>query len=282
MREVVVVTDTTATIPKELLETLDIRVVPLILNLGGRSYLDGIDMTPEVFYNLMRTSEELPKTSSPSIGEFVRVYAAAGKDAANILSIHLPANLSAIYTTALKASELVDGPRIQVIDSRTVSMAQGFVVLEAARKAAQGASLAEVTERAREIAGRVHIYVMLETLEYLHRGGRIGDAAALLGGILQIKPVVYVLDGQVKPLAKPRTREKGMQCMLKEMEKEVGGRPVHAAIVQADAMEEAVILKQQVAERFDCRELYLTEFTPVMGAHSGPGILGIAFYVENH
>ena len=282
MREVVVVTDTTATIPEELLEALDIRVVPLILNLGGRSYQDGVDITPEVFYNLMRTSEELPKTSSPSIGEFVRVYAAAGKDAASILSIHLPANLSAIYTTALKASELVDGPHIQVIDSRTVSMAQGFIVLEAARKAAQGASLAEVVERAREIAGRVKIYVMLDTLEYLHRGGRIGDAAALLGGLLQIKPVVYVLDGQVKPLAKPRTREKGMECMLNEMEKEVGSQPVHAAIVQADAMEEAIVLKQQVAERFDCRELYLTEFTPVMGAHSGPGILGVAFYVENH
>jgi DegV family protein with EDD domain len=210
------------------------------------------------------------------------VYAAAGKDAVSILSIHLPANLSAIYTTALKASELVDGPHIQVIDSRTVSMAQGFIVLEAARKAAQGASLAEVVERAREIAGRVKIYVMLDTLEYLHRGGRIGDAAALLGGLLQIKPVVYVLDGQVKPLAKPRTREKGMECMLNEMEKEVGSQPVHAAIVQADAMEEAIVLKQQVAERFDCRELYLTEFTPVMGAHSGPGILGVAFYVENH
>jgi DegV family protein with EDD domain len=280
MKKIAVVTDSSSTIPKELQQELDIHVVPLLLNLSGHSYEDGIDIAPDHFYQMMRTSSELPTTSSPSIGDFVRVYAAAGREAAGIVSIHLPDNLSAVYITALKASELVDGPQIHVMDSRTVSMAQGFVVVAAARKAASGATLGEVVSYAQKIAQRVRIYVMLETLEYLHRGGRIGDAASLLGSILQIKPVLYVLDGQVKPLAKPRTRERGIQMMLREMEKEVDKRPIHAAIVQADARTEAEDFRQQVADRFDCKELYVTEFTPAMGAHAGPGILGVAFYVD--
>lgn len=273
-------TDSSATIPKELLEELDIHVVPLLLNLNGKIYHDGIDITPDEFYRRMRITDSLPTTSTPSIGDFVRVYAQVGNEAAGIVSIHLPPNLSGVYTAAQKASELVDGPPILVMNSSTVSMAQGFVVVAAARKAATGASLEEVVAHAKDVARRVRIYVMLETLEYLHRGGRIGEAASLLGSLLKIKPVLYVLDGQVKPLSKPRTREKGMQMMIQAMEKEVGKQPIHAAIVQADARQEAERFRQLVAERFNCLELFISEFTPVMGAHSGPGILGVAFYAE--
>jgi DegV family protein with EDD domain len=203
-----------------------------------------------------------------------------GNESIGIVSIHLPPNLSGVYITALKATELVDSPPILVIDSRTVSMAQGFVVVASARKATEGASLEEVADYAKHVAQKVRIYVMLETLEYLHRGGRIGEAASLLGSLLHIKPVLYVLDGNVKPLGKPRTRAAGMRLMLREMEKEIGKKPLHAAIVQADAPEEAEHFRQRVAERFNCLELFVSEFTPVLGAHSGPGILGVAFYVE--
>lgn len=278
MKKVAVVTDSSATIPREFLQELDICVVPLLLNLDGKIYQDGIDITPDEFFRQMRMSASLPSTSTPSIGDFVRVYAQLGNESAGIVSIHLPPNLSGVYLAAQKASELVDGPPILVMDSGTVSMAQGFIVVEAARKAAEGASLEEVADYARLIAQRVRIYVMLETLEYLHRGGRIGDAASLLGSLLHIKPVLYVLGGKVKPLGKPRTRKGGMEMMIREMEKEVGNKPIHAAIVQADAPEEAEHFRQLVAERFNCLELFVTEFTPVMGAHSGPGILGVAFY----
>jgi DegV family protein with EDD domain len=280
MKKVAVVTDSSATIPRELLEELDIHVVPLLLNLEGKIYTDGVDITPTEFFQQMRRCEKLPTTSTPSIGDFVRVYARLGDASLGIISIHLPSNLSGVYLSALKASELVDGPPILVMDSRTVSMAQGFVVIAAARKAAEGASLEEVAEHARQVARRVRIYVMLETLEYLHRGGRIGEAASLLGSLLHIKPVLSVLDGQVKPLGTPRTRKSGMQMMLREMEKEAGSKPIHAAIVQADAPQEAQQFKQLVQERLNCLELYVAEFTPVMGAHSGPGILGVAYYVE--
>lgn len=280
MKRVVVVTDSNATIPEALVRELDIRVAPILLNLAGRTYRDGVDMTPDEFYRILRTTTHVPTTSSPSMGDFVRVFAAAGQEAAGIVAIVLPPQLSGIHNLAVMASQLVDGPPIRVVDSGTAAMAQGFVVLEAARAAAAGADLEEVVARAKEVASRVRFYAVLETLEYLHRGGRIGAAAAWAGSVLQITPVLRVLHGQVEPFARPRTRRRAIQVMLDEMARQVGDRPVHAAICQADALEEAEDLKRRVEELFDCTELYVTEFTPVMGAHAGPGLLGIAFYVD--
>jgi DegV family protein with EDD domain len=280
MGRVLVVTDSNATLPETLVRELGIRVVPIVLNLGGRSYRDGIDITTYEFYRLLRSTPHIPTTSAPSMDGFVRVYAAAGPEVVGIVVIVLPPQLSAVHDVALMASQLVEGPPIRVIDSGTAAMAQGFVVLEAARAAAVGAGLEEVVARAEEVASKVRLYAALETLEYLHRGGRIGGAAAWLGSVLQITPVLQALDGRVEPVARPRTRRRAIQVMLDEMARHVGDRPVHVAICQADALEEAMDLKRCVQERFDCSELYVTEFTPVMGAHAGPGLLGIAFYVD--
>jgi DegV family protein with EDD domain len=280
MKKVVVVTDSSATLPQHLVRQLDIRVVPILLNLNGHSYRDGADLTPTEFYDLLRSSKHIPTTSAPSVGDFLRVYAAAAREASGIVTIHIPPQLSAIYNTAVLASQLIDGVPIRVVDSRSVAMAQGFVVLEAARAAAAGADLDAVVARTEEMAAKVQFFATLETLEYLHRGGRIGGAAALVGSALQIKPILYLVDGRVEPFAKPRTRRKAIQCMLQSMEEQVGDRPVHAAVMHAGAAGEAEDLRQQVAGRFDCVELYATEFTPVMGAHAGPGLLGVAFYVD--
>jgi DegV family protein with EDD domain len=280
MKRVVVVTDSSATVPQHLVQQLGIRVVPILLNLNGHSYHDGVDLTPAEFYDLLRSSRHIPTTSAPSMGDFLRVYAAAAREASGIVAIHLPPRLSAIYNTAVLAGQLIDGVPIRIVDSRSAAMAQGFVVLEAARAAAAGGDLEAVIARAEEVAAKVQLLATLETLEYLHRGGRIGGAAALVGSALQIKPILYLVDGQVQPFAKPRTRHKAIQCMLQSMAEQVGDRPVHAAVMQAAAAEEAEDLRQQVAQRLDCVELYVTEFTPVMGAHAGPGLLGVAFYVD--
>jgi len=280
MNRVVVVTDSSVTIPKNLVKELDIRIVPLLLTFRGQTFRDGVDITPGELYRWLRANKHIPTTSAPSVGDFVRVYATAGREASGIVSIHLPLCLSATYETARMASQLVDGPQIRIVDSQSVSMAQGFVVVEAARAAAAGADLDAVVARAKEVDAKVRFFAVLETLEYLHRGGRIGGAAALLGSVLQIKPILHLVDGQVEPLAKPRTRRKAIRYMLQAMAEQVGSRPVHAAILQADAAQEAEALKQRVAEQFDCLELYVTEFTPVMGAHAGPGVLGLAFYVD--
>jgi DegV family protein with EDD domain len=280
MKRVTVVTDSVATVPEPLLRELDIRVVPVVLNLAGRSYRDGVDITPDEFYRLLRTNGNLPTTSAPSVGDFVRVYAAAAPESSAILSIHVPAHLSAIIEAATVASRLIDDVPIRILDARSPTMAEGFVVLEAARAAAAGGDLEAVTARAEEIIPKVRFYAMLDTLDYLYRGGRIGGAAALLGAMLQIKPVVHLVDGRVEPLARPRTRRRGTEIMIREMAAAAGGRPVHAAVMQGDARPEAEVLRDRLAREFDCTELYMTEFTPVMGAHAGPGLLGIAYYVD--
>lgn len=280
MSKVLVVTDSSAVIPAELVEKLGIQVVPIILNLNGRSYRDSIDITPGEVYQRLRTSEELPTTAAPSVGDFVRVYASAAQQVTGIVSIHLPPALSATYNVALTSSQLLDGVPIRIVDSRSVAMGQGFVVLEAARAAAAGAPLDAVVARAEQVAHQVHVLATLDTLEYLHRGGRIGGAAALMGAMLQIKPVVSVAGGVVSPFSKPRTKSRAIRVMVEEMARRVEDRPLHVSVLHGDAPDEAEVLRQTIDERFNCVELYTTEFTPVMGVHAGAGVLGVAFYTE--
>jgi DegV family protein with EDD domain len=280
MNQVAVVTDSSANLPGDLAQELNIRIVPVLLTFEGQTLRDGVDITPGQVYRWLRANKHIPTTSSPSVGDFVRVYAAAGREADGIVSIHLSPRFSATYNTAVAASQLVDHVPIRVVNCHTVAMGQGFVVLEAARAAAAGADLEAVIARATAVAAKTNLLATLGTFEYLYRGGRIGGAATLLGTMLQIKPIVYVADGHVDVFAKPRTKARAIRLMLQRMAEVADGRPLHVAILQADVPDEAEALRQQVTERFDCAELYVTEFTPVMGAHSGPGVLGVAFYAE--
>jgi DegV family protein with EDD domain len=280
MNRVIVVTDSSATVPAKLVQELDIRVVPIILALDGHSFRDGEEITPLDVYHWLRESKHLPTTASPSVGDFLRVYYAAAQEASAIVSIHLSPRLSATYNVAVAASQLIENVPIHVVDCHTAAMAQGFVAIEAARAAARGAGPEAVVARAEEVAAKVNLLATLDTLEYLYRGGRIGGAAALAGAMLQIKPVLYVADGQVGVLAKPRTHTRAIRVMLERMADQVDGHRLHAAVMHADVPEEAEALRQQVAQRFNCTELYVTELTPVMGAHTGPGVLGVVFYSE--
>lgn len=280
MSKIVIVTDSSANVPAHLVRELDIRIVPILLALNGQSFRDGVDITAGEVYRWQRTSRQLPTTSAPSIGDFLRVYASAGQDASGIVSIHLPPKLSATYSTALAASQLVDGTPIRVVNCHTVAMGQGFVALEAARAAAAGADLETVVARAKEVASKMTVLATIDTLEYLYRGGRIGGAAALVGTMLQIKPILYVEDGYVDVFSRPRTKSKALRTILSQVAERVDGQPLHAAILHAGVPEEAEALRQQVASRFNCVELYVTEMTPVMGAHTGPGVVGIIFYTD--
>jgi DegV family protein with EDD domain len=280
MRKVAIVTDSTATLPENLLQELNIHVVPALLLYGSQTYRDGVDITPGEVYRRLRAGQQIPTSAAPSVGDFLRVYTAVGREASGILSIHMSPQLSATYNVAIMASQLVDGVPIRVYDCQTAAIGQGFVALEAARAAASGATLDKVLARAEEVAGKTNILFTLDTFEYLHRGGRIGGAAALVGTMLQIKPVLHLDGGQVDVLRKPRTKPKALRLILQRITDQVGNRPLHVAILHADAPQEAENLRQRVAERFDCVELYVTEFTPVMGAHTGPGLLGVAFYPE--
>jgi DegV family protein with EDD domain len=280
MRKVVVVTDSSANIPARLAQQLDIHIVPILLALNGQSFRDGVDITAGDVYRWLRTSKQLPTTSAPSIGDFLRVYASAAEEASGIVSIHLSPKLSATLNTAVAASQLIDGTPIRVINCQTVAMGQGFVALEAARAAASGADLEAVVARAEEVAKKMTLLATLDTLEYLYRGGRIGGAAALMGTLLQIKPILFVADGYVDVFSRPRTKSKALQTILNQVAQETDGQPLHAAILHAGVPDEAEALRERVSARFTCTELYVTEMTPVMGAHTGPGVLGIVFYTD--
>lgn len=280
MDKAVVVTDSSASIPANLVRELDIRIVPILLIMGGHTFRDGQDISAEEVYDWIRSDKPPPTTGSPSTADFVRIYSAAAATAVGIASIHISPELSGIYNAARVASRQFSHVPIRVVDCRTAAMGQGFAVLEAARAAAAGADLETVVARAEEVSARMNLLATIDTLEYLHRGGRIGGPAALLGTVLQIKPVLCVTDGRVELFARPRTKARAVWTMLEQIGHAAQMGALHVAILHADAQSEAQQLAEEVVHRFNCVELYVTPLTPVMGAHTGPGVLGVAYYVD--
>jgi DegV family protein with EDD domain len=280
LRRVAIVTDSTVGLPAELVEELKIHVVPVLLIQDGQVFRDGVDITPTEVYRRLRAGEAAFTSAAPPIPEFQRVYRAAARGASGVLSIHMSPGLSSTYGAALAASESVEGVPMVVFNCNTAAIGQGFVVLEAARAAATGAPLEVVVRRAEEISAKIQCLFTLDTFEYLRKSGRMGGAAALMGTLLQIRPVLYLPQGTVEVFARPRTKPRAIQLILQQMAEQPQDRPMHAGIAHADVQREAEDLRRTVDERFHPAELLLTEFTPVVGAHTGPGLIGIAFYTE--
>jgi len=286
MKKVAILTDSTCCLPPELVEQYDICVVPLEIIYEGKSYRDGIDMTPGEVYKIMRKRQNMPTTSTASAGDFLNAYRQLGQEAESILCITLTSLQSMTFDAASAAREIakeeLPNTAVEVFDSRAVSGALGFIVLEAARAASQGAELTQVAETARNMMGKVNFLAMLDTLYYLARLGRIARAAAWAGSLLSMKPIVEHSPaiGETTPVARPRTRRKAVERMLEIMAQRMGDPKVHVMVHHADELEEAEKLAAEIKSRFNCVELHLTEFTPVMGVHTGPGLLAIAFYAD--
>ncbi|MEA3459142.1 MAG: DegV family protein [Chloroflexota bacterium] len=281
MGKVSIVTDSLADIPAGLVEKYNIHVIPILVMFGQETFRDGVDITPEEFYRRFRESDELPTTAVPSMIEFVKLYQKLGQEADGIVSIHISEHLSATVETAKVASKELPEIPIRVIDAHSTTMAQGFVALEAAKVAAAGGDLKKVAARAEEMIPKVHVMAMVPTLKYLHRTGRIGRAEYLAGSLLKINPILHIArDGIVEALEKPRTKAKALKRLLEMTEEMIGSNPAHIAVVHADALDEAERLRKKVDSRFNCVELFITEFTPVLGTHTGPGVVGLAFWAE--
>jgi len=281
--KVAVITDSVACLPPGLAEKYAIEVVPIELHFGDKLYRDGVDLSPTEFYTLFRQAEELPITTAALPGSFLEAYHKASQRAPNILCISLSAKLSGMFNSAQLAVERLDGAlpntNIRVLDCGTAAAAQGLVVLAAARAAASGEDLTDVIETAKSVMQRVRLFVMLDTLRYLVKGGRAPKVAGLATSLLRIKPILTIANGEAAPVTNPRTIPGAMKRILELMgQKIVMGQPLHVAVMHADARDKAVALRDQISSRFNCSELFLTEFTPVMGAHTGPGVIGVAFY----
>jgi DegV family protein with EDD domain len=284
--KVAIITDSSACIPQELVEKYSIQLVPMNVIFGAQTYQDGIDITPSEFYTLLRQAKELPATSHSSPGAHLEAYRRASLRADNILCITLSSKFSGQFNSARVAMEMAKDSlpdvTIKVLDCGTAAAAQGLVVLAAARAAASGQSLTGVIKTATSVAKGVSLLAMVDTLDYLVKGGHVRRAAALASSMLRIKPIFTLNEGDARPVTNARTTLGAIKRMVKLMgQKIVAGQLLYVAVMHADALDEALVLRDRISSRFDCTELLITEFTPVMGVHIGPGLIGIAFYCGN-
>jgi DegV family protein with EDD domain len=285
VNKVTVVTDSIACLPTELVDQYRIRVVPMNVLFDGKLYRDSIDISPAEIYQMLEKAPERFTTSPPSPGQFLEVYRELSEQAESILCIVISSKLSTLHDAAQVAKGLAEqehiGTRIEVLDSQTSAAGQGFIALAAARAAAEGKSLAEVIDTAERVRERVIVFGLLDTIRYIHRTGRIPKMAALIGSVLNIKPIFAISGGVVHFAGVTRTRNKGLERLLRMMRKKAGTNPLHVAVMHGSVPEEAEKLKERVLSEFDCTEIWLTEFTPIMGYAAGAGVLALAFYTED-
>jgi DegV family protein with EDD domain len=274
---VAVVTDSTAYLPSELTEGYGIHVVPLYVILPGRSGREGLDIGPADVARALAVRGQTVSTSRPTPGDFVAAYRLAlASGAERLVSVHLSAELSGTSDAARLAASQVGEHIVTVVDSRSAAMGCGFAVLAAARSAAAGADAAEVAEAARRTASETSTFFVVDTLEHLRRGGRIGAAAAVLGSALAVKPVLHVKDGRVVPLEKVRTAARANNRLVQRAVEVAGEGPVSVAVHHLAAEERAERLAAELRERLPAlRELHVSELGAAIGAHVGPGAVGV-------
>jgi DegV family protein with EDD domain len=274
---VAVVTDSTAYLPAELIEGYGIHVVPLYVVLPGRSGREGIDIGPEDVARTLSQRGQTVSTSRPTPGDFLAVYRRALEAGADqLVSVHLSGELSGTSDAARLAASQVGEHLVTVVDSRSAAMGCGFAVLAAARSAAAGADGAEVAENARRTAAQTSTFFVVDTLEHLRRGGRIGAAAAVLGSALAVKPILHVKDGRVVPLEKVRTAARANNRLVQRAVDAAGDGAVSIAVHHLAAGERAERLATELRERLPAlRELHVSELGAAIGAHVGPGAVGV-------
>ncbi len=276
---VAIVTDSTACLPPDLAERYGIEIVPVHLVVGGQSYADSATADTSGFYERLRSSGEQATTAAPSPGVYLEAIERAAQRAESVLVITVSAQFSAMYDSARVAVDQF-GERGRLLDSRNAAMAQGFVVLEAARLADEGAAVDDVVRRAEEMTGRVTLLAMLDTLSFLARSGRVPRVAAWAAGAFQVKPIVRFVAGDIRRLAQPRTRRRGLDKMAAVFADLTADRPTHLAVHHANAPADADRLLNQIRQSTNLTESHITEFTQVMGVHTGPGLVALAWWCE--
>jgi DegV family protein with EDD domain len=278
MARIGVVTDSIADLPQDLYRENNIEVVPVSVLFGDEVYKDQVDLTTEEFFEKLKTSDVMPTTSQPSPASFLAVYKRMLENYDHIISIHVSSKLSGTYQSALIARETLGSSAIEVIDSGQASTCQGFVALAAARAVAAGRELNEIRRVVRHFMDNVKLLFTVDTLRYLEKNGRIGKASALLGGLLSIKPVISLGEGEVIPVDRVRGAGRVLPRVMELMSQWVGSRkPLHVAVIHGDSPDRAKEWKAEVERRFVCAEVFISKCGPVVGTHTGPGSIGVAW-----
>ncbi len=279
-----IVTDSTACIPPELAAELRIETIPLFLAFEDEVYQDGISEQASEFYERLRTTQAPPTTSAPSPGAYAEAILRAGRDADAVACFTVSRQFSAMYDSAAQGAALAreQAPQldVRVLDSQAAAMAQGFVVLEAARAAADGAPIDECVRRAEELMPQVQLLVVLDTLVYLARTGRVPRLIVWAASPLQLKPIVEFQGGSYRPVTMVRTMRRASDRLYQLLERRVQGKELHVCVQHTNVPEGAAVLAERVRTSLQPKELIVREFTQVMGVHTGPGLLGFSFYAK--
>jgi len=285
MERVAIVADSIACLTKDMVEQYRIRIVPASILFNGKVYREYLDIDQPKAYSLLEKDPEHFSTSAASPADYLQAYRELTSQAQAILCITISSKLSMFYSAASVAKdqsrEELPQTAIEVLDSRTAAAAEGLVVLAAARAAAEGKSLPEVIEAAEAVKEKVALFGVMETTRYVYRSGRMPKVAAQIGSTLSLKPIFTLSDGEAHFVGIARSKQRGVDRILHMMRQKVEDKPVHVAVMHADALEEAEKVKEQVSSGFNCVELWVSEFSPVMGYATGRGLVGLAYYADD-
>lgn len=284
MQKIAIIADSVAGLPPEVIKQYVLRIVPLNIYYNGTAYKDGVTITPTEAYELLAKDPDKFLTSPGSAGDYLEAYREASKEFQDILCITLSSKLSTLYNMAAvakdEAKDKLPKANIEVFDSLNASGGEGLIVLAAAKAATEGKSLAEVIKVAETVRDKVNVIGVFETIRHVYRTGRIPKMAARLMAALSIKPLFSISGGSVHVTGITRIKKIGLRRLLSKMKNEVGAKPIHAFIAHANVLDEGEKLREQISSEFDCVELWLSDFSPIMGYATGRGTLLIAFYVE--
>lgn len=273
-----IVTDSTAYIPEDVRNQNNIHMVPLSVVFGNESYKEEVEIKAADFYEMMRTQKELPKTTQPSTGMFVELFEKLAKDYDAVISIHLSSGISGTYQGAVTAGEMVEGIKVYAFDSESSCMIQGFYALEAAKLANEGVEPDAIMKRLNELKAKSRAYFMVDDLTNLQKGGRLSGASALIGGLLQVKPVLHFVDTKIVPFEKIRTKKKALARITELFAEDAKkGTPLRACVIHANREEEAKKWLAELQEKFPNVEFTLSYFGPVIGTHLGEGAFGLGW-----
>lgn len=284
MMKVGIVVDTGASLPSGMGQADGVYAAPMTVTLDGVAYLDGLDITPTEFYRLMRASSGAATTAAPSAGRYEAAFglAAARYDAIVCITTggRFSASLDAARAAAADMKLSMPGLDIRVLDSQGAAGSQGLAATAAWRAARAGGSVDDVVAAAERVVGRARLLAFVDTLRYLRRGGRVGGIADAGAALLRIRPLFELAGGEVRTVARPRTRRGALRRLVELMPRDSGLGALRATVMHSDAADGAEEVRGRIAAEFDCAELYVSEFTPAMGAHTGPGMVGVAFWNE--
>jgi len=269
-----IVTDSASDVPPPLVEELGITVVPVYLRFGDEVYRDRIDISEDEFYDRLVHDPVHPSTTQPTPQDFADTYQELSKEADGIVSIHISSILSGTYNSAVQGKKLVEnGCPIEVIDSQTVSIANGLIAMEAAKIAMSGKNLQQVTAEVKQLIPNVHLLILFDTLKYLAKGGRIGKAKALLGSVLNVKPLLTIKDGELVPVGQVRTRSMGIEKLVDFTRNSVDIQDL--SILHSTTPDDAQMLAERIGTIFPQERMTPARIGPGIGVHAGPGLLAI-------